>query len=102
MVRYRRRGDPAARWLIGLLSILLVGAAGFLVWLTRGSSPYDGVDEVTYCREEGPRSVTVVLIDATDPLTPQQEGRLIIELTKLREQVPRFDRLVLFAIDAAN
>ena len=58
------------------------------------------VDTNTFCRTEGHRSVTVILIDATDPFTQEQGERLLNELRRIRNSIPRFDELVLFAIDS--
>jgi hypothetical protein len=102
MGRYRPKADRTALGLIALLVVGVGAAIGFVVWLTGGPSPYDGVDPSTYCRINGPRSVTVVLIDATDTLTPQQNERLLVELKKLRDTLPRFDRIVLAAIDSSE
>src|SRR6185437_1219310 len=102
MARFRKRVDKTAVTLIAGLSVVAVLAVGFVIWLGFGKDIYTGVNINTFCREEGHRSVTVVLIDATDPFTPEQKERLIGELKRLRDNIPRFDRIVLYAIDSSN
>lgn len=100
MARYRKRVDRTALFLIPTLAVIAFIALGAVWWIAAGPSPYKGVDTNTFCRIEGHRSVTVVLIDATDPFTPEQGERLLNQLKRIRDDIPRFGEIALFAIDS--
>jgi hypothetical protein len=100
------RGDPggpagSAAWLIGgiLLAIgaLLAGGA----WLYMKSNELRVVaDERTLCRVDGQMpEATVVLLDLSSTLSSVQQLDVKNELTRLRDTVPRFGRLEIFAVD---
>jgi len=99
MAGYRRRTDKSAVALLVLVTVIAVAALGGVSWFAFGPSPYDGIDTKTFCRKGDGGSLTVVLLDTSDPLTPQQNERLLNALNHVRESVPRFDRIVLFALD---
>jgi hypothetical protein len=102
MATYRRRSDSSGIAILLVLALAAVAALGGVWFVMSGPSPYDGVDTATFCRKEGNSSITVVLIDTTDPLTPQQNERLINELEKVRASIPRFDKIALYALHPKN
>ncbi|HTQ12538.1 MAG TPA: hypothetical protein VMH86_01580 [Rhizomicrobium sp.] len=102
MTRYRKKIDRTALILIPVLALVVIAAFGGLWWLVGGPSVYEGVNTDTFCRTTGKRSITVVVIDATDPFTPEQSQRLLSELKVLRDSVPRFDAIEIFAIDSSK
>lgn len=102
MARHRKRTDKTPLILIPALAVVAIAALGAVWWMAAGPSPYAGVDTSTFCRTDGHRSITVVLVDATDPFTPEQGDRLLNELRRVRDAVPRFDKIELFSIDSSQ
>jgi len=73
----RRRREATSNLVWGLLLVALVSiglGGGYLAWSYVSSRP--NIDEATLCPKDGPTGVLVVLLDLTDPLTPQQGARL--------------------------
>lgn len=72
----RNRGTASTVGWAFLLAILIVvsGTVGYCAWSYASSRSL--VDEVTLCPEDGATGALVVLLDLTDPLTPQQGARL--------------------------
>jgi hypothetical protein len=78
-IRRQKFGGSVAL-LVGCLAIVAVIAAYF----TLGDTPVDNKG----CAPSGPSSVTVVIVDSTDALTPVQQLALKNELTNLIDQIP--------------
>ena len=81
--------DPARKGrvkgiLLGLLGTLLlllfIGAAW---WVRQSQVP---LDPATHCPVSGPKRVHAVLIDQSDPITPQQGQRIRQELVRVRDK----------------
>jgi hypothetical protein len=86
--------------LLGVLGVVILGALLFATWWVKQREP---VDEATNCPVSGPRAIHVVLIDQSDPITPQQGLRVRQELARLRDTAAG-ERIDIFAAegDAAN
>src|SRR3954471_22854191 len=54
------------------------------------------------CPVQGEDSVTVVLVDLTDPLTVPQRQDLTNQLEAVRNSVPKHGRLTLYKVAATN
>jgi hypothetical protein len=95
------RASGAAQWLIGaiVLAIGLLAAGGG--WLYVKSNELRVVtDADTLCRADGALpEVTAVLLDLSSELSDVQRLDVKNELTRLRDTVPRFGRLEIFAVD---
>ena len=78
----------------GVLLALGFGAYKFVE--TRRS--HVALDPGTYCPEEGPRSVTAIIIDATDSLTLVQRTDLANQIERRIAEVPRFGVLEIYAV----
>jgi hypothetical protein len=102
MSRRRSRKNIPLILTVIVVATLATASVGGLIYSATRPNIYAGIDTSTFCRQEGARSITVVLMDATDALTAQQSERLVIELKRLREVVPRFDRIVVYAVTDAN
>jgi len=90
----RKKFDPSL--IIGIA--LFAGVAVFASFILTRANPMDGVDPKTFCRTEGDRSRTVVILDVTDPLTSVQQQTLKNRLQEVQESIGRFDRLDIFVI----
>jgi hypothetical protein len=87
----------------GWVKIAGVGAAVSAVGLTYGviASRTPSLDETTLCPAT-PTSITVLLIDVTDPLTTAQRQDFQNQLTRLRNSVPRYGKLIVSKVDSAS
>jgi hypothetical protein len=91
----------AAAWLIGgivlAIGALLVGGG----WLYFKSNELRvAADADTLCRVDGAMpEVTVVLLDLSSTLSDVQRLDVKNELTRLRDTIPRFGRIDIFAVD---
>lgn len=95
-------GAPAAaQWLIGgiVLAIGLLAAGGG--WLYFKSRELQVVaDAATLCPVgRAPPEVTVVLLDLSSTLSDVQRLDVKNELTRMRDALPRFGRVEVFAVD---
>jgi hypothetical protein len=102
MAKFKKRTDSTPLVIAGLLFVVVLAMGSGVWFLIGGPSPYDGVDTKTFCRIDGHRSITVALVDATDPFTPEQGERLINELKRIRDNIPRFSEISIYAIDASK
>lgn len=59
------------------------------------------IDEVTLCPSD-PDSVTVLLVDVTDPMNLPQRQDFINQLTRLTESIPRYGKLVVMKVDPVS
>jgi hypothetical protein len=88
-------------WLIGgiavAIGVLLAGGA----WLYFKSEDLRvAADAETLCRTDGALpEVTVVLLDLSSALSDVQKLDVKNELTRIRDRVPRFGRIEIFAVD---
>lgn len=93
--------SASAKWLIAsiVLAIGLLAVGGG--WLYFKSNELRVVaDADTLCRADGALpEVTVVLLDLSSELSDVQRLDVKNELTRLRDTVPRFGRLEIFAVD---
>lgn len=97
----RRRGPDRAT----LLGIAALAAAVLLVGLLFGAKHWAesrrvAIDPATLCPTAGPTSVTVVLVDRSDPLGPQQSQRVGQLLDRLVAETPVGGRLALYLAEA--
>jgi hypothetical protein len=73
----RRGAQSASNFAWGALLVVLVAlgaTGGYFAWSYASSRP--SINAATLCPEDGPTGAFVVLLDLTDPLTPQQGARL--------------------------
>jgi len=94
-------GGPAAKWAIASIVLaiaLLAGAGGWLY--VKSNELRVAADPDTLCRADGVLpEVTVVLLDLSSTLSDVQKLDVRNELARLRDTVPRFGRIEIFAVD---
>lgn len=105
MVRTRRsrRADRAKLYLgLVLLAVVLAVVVGALVLRGRVAADLVALDPQTQCPLDGPRSVTVVMVDRTDPISAITQLALRNELKGVAGATPRYGALYLYAVDGAS
>ena len=99
--RPRRRGDDEGGskqlWGIALLALVALTLVGVLVFyaVEEFGRPELGDDS---CPQSGPSSITVVLIDGTDTLSPVQQQSVRLELEELRANIPQYGLIEVYSI----
>lgn len=79
-----------------LIVVAILGLAGFAYYKT--TSSHRALDETTLCPLT-PDSLTVLLVDVTDPMNLPQRQDFFNELDKLVQQVPRYGKLAIVKVD---
>lgn len=95
--RGAEKGVIAGALALAAALLLFAGLAGFWFW-ARGQRV--AVDEATLCPTSGPAAITAVLVDRSDPLTPQQSRRVRQVLDGLVAEVPVGGRIALYLAEA--
>lgn len=91
------KGVIAGAFALASALLLLGGLAAFWFW---ARSQRLAIDEATLCPTSGPRAITAVLVDRSDPLGPQQSQRLRQVLDALVDEVPVGGRIALYLAEA--
>jgi len=92
----RKRRQDFLGWLMISLSVIAVAVIAYLYQSVRSREvPLNPSD---MCPQTGPHSITVVLVDATDPLSIVQKMAVEKELEDLKNGVPRYGEIELFAV----
>lgn len=99
MSRRRRRRDKgrALGWIygtVGAATIIAIAAAAIVMRFGARET-----DRATGCPKDRYDSVTVVLIDLTDPVNAVQAAALRNALLKIRNDVPRYGRLEIYPLN---
>jgi hypothetical protein len=101
MPRPRRRnpGDLRKHVLGGALAVLALGVlgAGAYVYVSAARPP--ALDRASLCPVDGPRSITVVLLDSTDDIPDIGKHEIRTVLTDMAEAVPVYGLLELRLLD---
>jgi hypothetical protein len=97
----RRRGDLAKLLVALLLTVvaLLAGGIGVYVWATATRPPVR--DQATFCPLDGPRAITVILLDTSDPLPPPTVAEVTKRLTDIADELPDYALLEIRLLDPA-
>jgi hypothetical protein len=94
----RRRKRAHDRYGVLLMSgalCALIALAGMYIYFR---SQRVELDKETLCPVSGPRSLTVLLIDRTDPLTAVQQGALRKHLDAMQHEIERYGGLVVYSV----
>jgi hypothetical protein len=91
----QRRHNAIGVALLCFVALAVIALGTFVYWLNSNKRI---LDTATMCPQEGPSSVSVVLLDTTDILTPVQRADVIKHLDDLKDSIPRFGQLELFAV----
>jgi hypothetical protein len=95
--RSQRRGknDALGYGLIGGTSIIVIAA---IFWIWRLDQSAVRLDPDSLCPIGGPHSMTTLLADVTDPLTPAQIRDFRNQYDRLFESVPRYGALEVYVV----
>jgi len=97
--RKRRRGRESisvATWVLAAAGVLALSA--IIILGIRLKMSEVAIDQNTGCPLSGSKSVTAVLIDLTDKLSPVQTAALRNTLQKIRDRTPRYGRLEIYPL----
>jgi hypothetical protein len=97
--RRRNPGDLRKHVLGGTLAVLALGVlgAGAYVYVSAARPP--ALDRASLCPVDGPRSITVVLLDSTDDIPDIGKHEIRTVLTDMAEAVPVYGLLELRLLD---
>lgn len=102
-----RRSATAARaaqetqkgWFKIIGVVVAVGLIGFAyIGVMNSTKP---LDDETLC-PTSPSSVTVLLVDVTDPMTTAQKQDFRNQLNRLRSAIPRYGQLIITKVDSSS
>lgn len=78
--------------------VALVGLIGLYFWTVSGRR---SLDSETLC-PPSEDSITVLLVDVTDPLTLAQRQDFVNQLERLRSSIPQYGKLLIYKVDATS
>ena len=91
-----RDKNKVSGWIYGTIgAAIIVGIVSASVYLSLTKTE---TDRATGCPKDRYESVTVVLIDLTDPINPIQAAALRNTLLQIRNEVPKFGRLEIYPL----
>lgn len=80
----------------------VVAALGVIAFLySKALLSHKSLDELTLCPPE-PSSVTVLLVDVTDPMNLPQRQDFLNQLERLSASIPRYGKLVIAKVDPVS
>ena len=96
----RRKRDESLSALRNIAFVIAVlGVIGFFYF--KAVLSHRALDKITLCPAQ-PDSVTVLLVDVTDPMNLPQRQDFLNQLDKLVGQVPRYGKLVIAKVDPVS
>lgn len=95
--RVRRQNQSAIVKIVAAIAV--VGAVVFIYLRVQAS--HLSLDEVTLCPAK-PTSVTVLLVDVTDPMNTAQRQDFMNQLARLKNSIPRYGELVVSKVDPTD
>lgn len=104
MVRTRRSRRADQLKLVGGIVLgcaVLAPVVAFLIYRAEAGRSHVRLNAENQCPLDGPRSVTVVVVDRTDPISPTTALALTNELQLVAKRVPQYGALHMYAIDGA-
>ncbi|MEC5293076.1 MULTISPECIES: hypothetical protein [unclassified Aurantimonas] len=100
--RRRRSSGRAVQVLVGVLLVLAcIGVGGAYAWLSMTTERSPNLVADTLCPVDGPRSVTVVLLDSSDDIPDVGRRQLTTFLQDLADGMPEYGLLELRLLDPA-
>ncbi len=99
-VRYRPPNShrPQVLSAAALIILLLLGSAVALFWSMNVRSHQAQLDANSLCDAKGPSAVTVILIDATDPIGPIQRQKINDGIARVVARLQANERVEIFEI----
>ncbi len=98
-VRHRAASENRLAALRFAAIAAVVVGVGFLYYKVSSSHP--ALDKQTLCPSD-PSSVTVLLVDVTDPLNVQQRQDFMNQLVRLENTIPRYGKLIVTQVAATG
>lgn len=95
-----RAAQESRKGLLQISAVMAIAATVAVVYfaVARGNK---ALDDETLCPAK-PSSVTVLLVDVTDPMTTPQKQDLRNQLTRLRSAIPRYGKLIVTKVDSSS
>jgi len=103
--RPRQRSSSALGWsgLAGVLLLLLaIGSGGALAYFYFASPERPALDAKTLCPVDGPKGITVVLVDTSDDLPDTTRREVLGQLDDMITTLPPFYKLDIRVLDIAG
>ncbi|HYC02403.1 MAG TPA: hypothetical protein VED40_03875 [Azospirillaceae bacterium] len=91
-----KAGNVKGAVLLSLAAIFAVGV-GYFSW--KANSEAVELDKTTLCPTAGPTSVTAVVVDRTDTVTPVQRQLLVDKFNEIRGAVPKYGLLEIYTVN---
>lgn len=79
--------------------VAVIGVIAF--FYVRAMIAHKSLDDVTLCPPD-PQSITVLLVDVTDPMNIPQRQDFLNQLDRLRSSIPRYGKLVVAKVDPVS
>jgi hypothetical protein len=95
----RKRGEAVGAFRNVAIVIALVGLVGFFYF--RSVLAHRSLDPETLCPSQAD-SLTVLLVDVTDPMNLPQRQDFLNQLDRLTDQIPRYGKLVIAKVDPVS
>lgn len=95
--RVRRQNQSAILKIAAALAVVIF--VGFIYFRVQAS--HLALDKVTLCPAK-PTSVTVLLVDVTDPMNTPQRQDFMNQLERLKNTIPRYGELVVSKVDPTD
>jgi hypothetical protein len=95
-------GRPQDRWGVLLLILSGLAVAGMAGLAARTELAKRPRDPVTGCPVAGARGHTLVLLDLTDALTPDQQTHVQERLTRIESEIPRDELLSVWVLGSTS
>ena len=94
--RQRETAETRSAWLKIAAVLAVVAGVGAIYGIVASSQRK--LDAVTLC-SASPESVTVLLVDVTDPMNTPQRQDFINQLVRLKNSIPRYGKLIVAKVD---
>lgn len=95
--RRAREQRKGVMW-FGIGGVVIASAVGLYMAAVSGQR---SLDSTTLCPQQ-PSSLTVLLVDVTDPMNRPQQQDFLNQLTRLKNSIPRFGQLTIMRVDSTG
>jgi hypothetical protein len=99
-VSRRKRRQDFIGWMLIVFALVAIGGLAYVYHAATSHAVALNPDNM--CPQSGPHSITVVLIDTTDPLDPVQHEDVRKQLEDIKDDVPRYGEIELFTVAPAS
>jgi hypothetical protein len=95
----RQRDLQLVLMAVAVVAILIAIVFGFMVLRGKATEQNRPLNDETLCPLTGPESVTVILVDKTDAITPVTQLDVRTQLQNYAANIPKYGALYLYALD---